>query len=81
MRGFLFAVFLAFLIQGLFAQGKRWVWIPFLWASGICLSRIAVGAHSPLDVTIGSLLGGLVGCLVLMTGLLDKVLPAKEMDE
>ena len=75
INAFLFAVFLAFLIQGLFAKGKGWVWLPFLWACGICLSRIAVGAHSPLDVTIGSLLGGTVGCLVLMTGLFDKVLP------
>ena len=76
---FLFAVFIAFLIQGLFARGKRWVWIPFLWAGAVCLSRIAVGAHSPLDVTVGSLLGGLVGSLVLMAGLFDKVVPAKQL--
>ena len=81
LNAFLFAVFIAFLIQGLFDGGKRWVWMPFLWACGVCLSRIAVGAHSPLDVTVGSFLGGLVGCLILAAGLLDKVLPAKTTEE
>ncbi len=81
LNAFLFAVFLAFLIQGLFAKGKHWVWLPFLWACGICLSRIAVGAHSPLDVTVGACLGGLVGCLLLTSGLFDKVIPEKQAEE
>ena len=81
LNAFLFAVFIAFLIQGLFARGKHWVWIPFLWACGVCLSRIALGVHSPLDVTVGSFLGGLAGCLLLAAGLFDKVLPAKTTEE
>jgi phosphatidylglycerophosphatase B len=81
INAFLFAVFLAFLIQGLFAKGKGWVWLPFLWACGICLSRIAVGAHSPLDVTVGAFLGGLLGCLLLTSGLFDKVIPAKPPEQ
>ena len=80
LNAFLFAVVLAFLIQWLLPQGRRWVWIPFLWAGGVCLSRIAVGVHSPLDVTVGALLGGLVGCFILMAGLFDKVLPAEPME-
>ena len=81
LNAFLFAVFLGFLIRHLFAKGKRWVWLPFLWACGICLSRIAVGAHTPLDVTVGACLGGLVGCLLLMSGWFDKVIPAKRAEE
>ena len=77
LNAFLLAVFIAFLIRHLFAKGKHWVWIPFVWAGSVCLSRIALGVHSPLDVTVGSLLGGLVGCVVLGSGLLDKVIPAK----
>ena len=72
---FLFAVILAFVIEKLIPKGRRLVWIPFLWASGICLSRVAVGAHSALDVTVGALIGGTVGILFLMSGWLENVLP------
>ena len=73
---FLFAVMLAFLIQHLVPRGWRFSWIPFLWAAGICLSRVAVGAHSPLDITVGALIGGTTGCLLLWTGLFYHVLPS-----
>ena len=72
---FLFATILAFVIENLIPNGRRLVWIPFLWASGICLSRVAVGAHSELDVTVGGLFGGAVGILFLMSGRLENVLP------
>ena len=73
-NAFLFAVILAFLIQHLIPNGKRFVWIPFLWATGICLSRVAMGAHSPLDITVGALTGGLFGSMILMSGLLNRTL-------
>jgi phosphatidylglycerophosphatase B len=72
---FLFATILAFLIENLIPKGRRLVWIPFLWASGVCLSRVAVGAHSPMDITVGALLGGMAGGLILATGWPDRVLP------
>ena len=77
-NAFLFAVILSFLFQHLLSNGKRFVWIPFLWATGICLSRVAVGAHSPLDITVGALTGGLFGGLILLSGWLNKTLPEKQ---
>ena len=78
---FLFAVILAFLIQHLVSDGKRFVWIPFLWATGVCLSRVAMGVHSPIDITVGALTGGLLGSLVLMSGLPNRILPEKQAGE
>ena len=80
-NAFLFAVILGFLIQHLLPNGKRFVWIPFLWASGICLSRVALGVHSPLDITVGALTGGILGSLILMSGLLNKILPTKTLED
>ena len=77
-NAFLFAVILSFLFQHLLSNGKRFVWMPFLWAIGICLSRVAVGAHSPLDITVGALTGGLFGGLILLSGWLNKTLPEKQ---
>lgn len=74
-NAFLFALILSFLVQHLLPNGKRLVWIPFLWATGICLSRVALGAHSPLDVTVGALTGWLFGGLILLSGWLNKALP------
>ena len=80
-NAFLFAVILGYLIQHLLPNGKRFVWIPFLWASGICLSRVALGVHSPLDITVGALTGGILGSLILMSGLLNKILPTKTLED
>ena len=80
-NAFLFALILSFLVQHLLPNGKRLVWIPFLWAIGICLSRVALGAHSPLDVTVGALTGGLFGGLILLSGWLNKALPEKQPRE
>jgi len=80
-NAFLFAVILAFLVQHLVPNGKRFVWIPFLWATGISLSRVAMGAHSPLDITVGALTGGLFGSLILMSGLLNRTLPEEQPEE
>jgi phosphatidylglycerophosphatase B len=58
--------FNAFLLAGIIAFGiyqntskrRRWLCvIPLLWASLVALSRVAVGAHSALDVSVGSAMG------------------------
>ncbi len=80
-NAFLFAVILGFVIQRLVPNGKRFVWIPFLWASSICLSRVALGVHSPLDITVGALTGGVLGSLILISGLLNKTLPVQTLKD
>lgn len=58
--------FNAFLLAGIFAFGifqytptrLRWLCvIPLIWASLVAVSRVAVGAHSALDVSVGSAMG------------------------
>lgn len=58
--------FNAFLLAGIIAFGiyqntptrRRWLCvIPLVWASLVALSRVAVGAHSALDVSVGSAMG------------------------
>jgi phosphatidylglycerophosphatase B len=58
--------FNAFLLAGIIAFGiyqntskrRRWLCvIPLVWASLVALSRVAVGAHSALDVSVGSGMG------------------------
>ena len=39
---------------------RKFYWIPFLWASLVALSRVMLGAHTILDVSVGSLMGILV---------------------
>ncbi len=73
-NAFLFAMILGYLIGELIPNGRRWIWVPFLWAGAICLSRVALGVHSPLDVTIGALTGGLIGWLILKLRLLNKLI-------
>jgi membrane-associated phospholipid phosphatase len=47
--------------------GEKWSWIriPFmLWAFFISYAQVYVGVHFPLDITIGALLGTLIGFFV-----------------
>ena len=80
-NAFLFAMILGYLIGELVSNGKRWMWIPFLWAGAICLSRVALGVHSPLDITIGALTGALIGGLILKLGLLNKLIQEEKTQE
>ena len=44
--------------------GRRARWIAVAWAVGVCVSRIYVGVHLPLDVIGGAALGWAAGSLV-----------------
>lgn len=66
--------FNAFLLAGILAFGifqspnrglKYLCFIPFAWALLVALSRVAVGAHSPLDVSVGSAMGLTVSFILL----------------
>ncbi|HMO32276.1 MAG TPA: phosphatase PAP2 family protein [Lacibacter sp.] len=52
-----------FLYGTLHAVAGRWIWLAFAWAALVCYAQVYVGAHFPLDVTGGALLGLLVGKL------------------
>ncbi|OYU97270.1 MAG: hypothetical protein CFE21_02975 [Bacteroidetes bacterium B1(2017)] len=67
--------FNAFLLAMIFSFGllhnthsKKWqelFFLPFIWAIGIGISRVALGAHSLVDVSAGALLGVLIGGILL----------------
>jgi phosphatidylglycerophosphatase B len=66
-NAFLFAMIIAYAIyynRSRPALRKLFV-LPFIWALGVGLSRVAVGAHSALDVSAGAAMGILVGTLFL----------------
>ena len=44
--------------------GRRARWIAFAWAAVVCVSRMYVGVHLPLDVVGGAALGWAAGSLV-----------------
>ncbi len=46
----------------------HWSWLLYLLAGLIGVARVVVGAHFPLDVIGGALIGALIGWLVLIVG-------------
>jgi phosphatidylglycerophosphatase B len=66
-NAFLFAMILAYAIY--FNRSRpHWrnlFFIPFVWAVAVGISRVAVGAHTALDVCAGAALGILTGAVFL----------------
>ena len=62
-NAFLFAMILGYAIWFTRSrpQWRFWFLLPFLWAILVGVSRVAVGAHSALDVSVGAGLGILIG--------------------
>jgi len=44
----------------------------YSWAVLVALSRVAIGAHSALDITVGSLVGTSIGLIIIWTNVIDK---------
>ncbi|MEM9885451.1 MAG: phosphatase PAP2 family protein [Bacteroidota bacterium] len=59
---FAIAFFISFV---LFPKKRIWRIALFLWAASIAFGQVYVGVHYPLDVTVGALLGMIVGWGVL----------------
>ncbi|WP_207431661.1 phosphatase PAP2 family protein [Sabulibacter ruber] len=51
---------------------RPWLVLPVLWAVLVCLSRVALGVHSELDVSLGSGVGMLLAYLFSLSGILRK---------
>lgn len=65
-NAFLLAALLAFCIYHLANKKVRWLYvIPFAWAVMVAVSRVAIGAHTALDVSIGSAIGLLISHTLL----------------
>ena len=72
VSAFLLATLLGYII--LFnAYRKRFLWIGliFSWAILVTLSRVMLGVHSPIDISLGALLGSLWGLLIIGSGSVD----------
>jgi phosphatidylglycerophosphatase B len=69
--GHSFNVFLLSMIIGWTLMNSRvshlptYYFLPFIWAYGVALSRVAIGAHSPLEISVGASAGILLGFLFL----------------
>ena len=44
---------------------NKYYFTPFIWATAIGISRVALGAHAPIDVTFGAAMGIFFGALLL----------------
>ncbi|MFB9862858.1 phosphatase PAP2 family protein [Rufibacter immobilis] len=52
---------------------RPWLVLPMLWAVLVCMSRVALGVHSELDVSLGSATGMVLAYLFSFSGLLKRV--------
>ncbi len=80
-NAFLLAGFLTFLIVDLNGQ-RRSVWsvLPMSWAVIVGLSRVELGVHTPLDVTVGSGLGLLVSYGLLSIPWFNRLVVPRKVD-
>lgn len=78
-NAYLLATIMAFSLYH--ATNKKWnkyYWIPFLWACLVALSRVAIGAHTAIDVTVGSLGGFTIAAIFIYFDTTRKLLIHKK---
>ncbi len=66
-NAFLFAMIISYAVRfnRSYPQLRRLFFVPFVWALIVGVSRVAIGAHSALDVSAGAAAGVLIGWLFL----------------
>jgi phosphatidylglycerophosphatase B len=66
-NAFLFAMIISYAIYHNKSRPgwRRLFLVPFMWAVTVGVSRVAIGAHSALDVSAGATLGILIGAIFL----------------
>ena len=78
-NAYLLATIMAFSL--FHATNKKWhkyFWVPFLWAFMVALSRVAIGAHNPLDVVVGSIAGFTISSVFIYFDTTRKLLIHKK---
>jgi phosphatidylglycerophosphatase B len=80
--------FNAFLLAMIFSFGilhntknvnlRKLYYLPFVWATGIGVSRVALGAHSIIDVTAGALMGVFIAGLLLYVDITRHLITHKK---
>jgi phosphatidylglycerophosphatase B len=65
-NAFLLATVLAFsILRSRKLHLNKYYFVPYIWAVSIGISRVALGAHSAIDVTFGAAMGIFFGALLL----------------
>ena len=82
-NAFLFAMIIAYAIWYTRSkpQWRRLYFLPFAWAVLVAVSRVAVGAHTALDVSAGAGLGVVVGALFLRINITRYWLTGKKINK
>lgn len=80
-NAFLLASILAFsMFQSEHRKMKHLYFLPLLWALLVALSRVAVGAHSPLDVSFGAAIGLIISHLLLSNRMTRELIIPKSIN-
>jgi phosphatidylglycerophosphatase B len=65
-NAFLLATVLSFsILRSRKLHINKYFFVPYIWATAIGISRVALGAHSPIDVTFGAAMGVFFASLLL----------------
>ncbi len=75
-NAFLLATILCFSIYH--TRYRKLYFLPFVWAVFIGVARVAIGAHSALDVSVGAALGMLIAMLFLYFDTTRKLVTRKK---
>lgn len=80
VNAFLMAMLMAYIILFIYSDFRRRLFfaLPLVWATLVALSRVILGVHSPMDISLGAALGCLMAMLIISTRLIDTQLTPKD---
>ncbi len=74
VTAFLLAVLIPYLFKIRYNKHKLATTLFFIWATAIAYSRVLLGVHSAYDVTLGAIWGEIIGNILILSGLVDKLM-------